>query len=145
MASVQTPQTSDALTGLTLRLATHVAHLRYAQLPGEVRAKAKLILRDGIGNEIAASAISEPANRMVALVKEWGGAPQSTIIGHGLKVPTPHAAMVNAMMGHGIELDDAHGSGLIKAGSVLAPAAFAVAELAGASGEDVLTGVVAGY
>jgi 2-methylcitrate dehydratase PrpD len=145
MASVQTPLTSDALTGLTMRLATHVAALTYARIPDEVRTKAKLILRDGIGNQIAASAISEPANRAIELVKEWGGAPQSTIIGHGIKVPAPHAALVNAMMGHGIELDDAHGSGLIKAGSVLVPAAFAVAELAGASGEDVLTGVVAGY
>jgi 2-methylcitrate dehydratase PrpD len=145
MATVQTPQQSDALTGLTMRFATHVADLTYDQIPDEVRLKAKLILRDGIGNEIAASAISEPASRVVELVKEWGGAPQSTIIGHGTKVPAPHAALVNAMMGHGIELDDAHGSGLIKAGSVLVPAAFAVAELAGASGQDVLTGLVAGY
>ncbi len=136
---------SDALTGLTMRFATHVANLGYAHIPDAVRAKAKLILRDGLGNQIAASAISEPANRVVELVKEWGGAPQSTIVGHGSKLPTPHAALVNAMMGHGIELDDAHGSGLIKAGSVLVPAAFAVAELAGASGEDVVTGVVAGY
>ena len=79
------------------------------------------------------------------MYKEWGGAPQSTIIGHGMKVPTPNAALVNAMMGHGIELDDAHGSGLIKAGSVLVPAAFALAELTGASGKDVITGVIAGY
>jgi 2-methylcitrate dehydratase PrpD len=145
MATVQTPQQSDALTGLTMRFATHVADLTYDRIPDDVRTKAKLILRDGIGNQIAASAISEPASRVVELIKEWGGAPQSTIIGHGIKVPTPHAALVNAMMGHGIELDDAHGSGLIKAGSVLAPAAFAVAELAGASGQDVLTGLVAGY
>jgi 2-methylcitrate dehydratase PrpD len=136
---------SDALTGLTMRFATHVANLAYEQIPNDVTAKAKLILRDGVGNQIAASAISEPANRIVALVKEWGGAPQSTIVGHGVKVPTPQAALVNAMMGHGIELDDAHGSGLIKAGSVLVPAAFAVAELSGASGRDVVTAVVAGY
>ena len=80
-----------------MRFATHVANLTYEQIPDDVRTKAKLILRDAIGNEIAASAISEPAKRVVALVKEWGGAPQSTIIGHGMKVPTPHAALVNAM------------------------------------------------
>lgn len=136
---------ADALNGLTMRFAAHVAGLRYESLPAAVTAKAKLILRDGIGNEIAASAISEPANKVIELVKEWGGAPQSTIIGHGMKVPTPNAALVNAMMGHGIELDDAHGSGLIKAGSVLVPAAFALAELSGASGKDVIAGVVAGY
>jgi 2-methylcitrate dehydratase PrpD len=140
-----TQSQSDALAGLTMRFATHVATLDYESIPDEVTAKAKLILRDGIGNQVAASAISEPANRMVALIKEWGGAPQSTIVGHGVKVPTPQAALVNAMMGHGIELDDAHGSGLIKAGSVLVPSAFAVAELTGASGRDVVTAVIAGY
>jgi 2-methylcitrate dehydratase PrpD len=145
MPSVSTPQQSDLLTGLTMRLAEHVASLKFEDIPSEVVAKAKYIMRDGVGNEIAASAISEPANKIIELVKEWGGAPQSTIIGHGTKVPTPNAALVNAMMGHGIELDDAHGSGLIKAGSVLVPAAFAIAELSGASGRDVITGVIAGY
>ena len=145
MPSVSTPQQAEALNGLTMRFAEHVAALRYEDIPDDVTAKAKLILRDGLGNQIAASAISEPAKRMVELVKEWGGAPQSTIVGHGVKVPTPHAALVNAMMGHGIELDDAHGSGLIKAGSVLVPAAFALAEVTGASGQDVIAAVVAGY
>lgn len=133
------------LTDLTMRFAEHAENLSYRALPAEVVAKAKLILRDGVGNEIAASAISEPANAVIALVKEWGGAPQSTIIGHGVKVPAPHAALVNAMMGHGIELDDAHGSGLIKAGSVLVPSVFAVAELAKSSGEEVITALVVGY
>lgn len=135
----------NALDGLTMRFAEHVANLAYDNIPAEVTAKAKLILRDGVGNEVAASAISDPANAVVSLVKEWGGTAQSTVIGHGFKVPTPHAALVNAMMGHGIELDDAHGSGLIKAGSVLVPSAFAIAELSGSSGKDVITGVIAGY
>ncbi len=139
------PQDRTALNGLTMRFAQHVASLRFEDLPAEVVDKAKLILRDGVGNQVAASAISEPAAKMVALVKEWGGAPQSTVIGHGFKLPMPNAALVNAMMGHGIELDDAHGSGLIKAGSVLVPSAFAIAELAGSSGKDVITGLVAGY
>lgn len=145
MPSISTPQQAEELKGLTMRFAEHVAGLTYENIPAEVAHKAKLILRDGVGNEIAASAISEPANKVIELVKEWGGAPQSTIIGHGMKVPTPNAALVNAMMGHGIELDDAHGSGLIKAGSVLVPAAFAIAEVSAASGKDVVTGVIAGY
>jgi len=145
MPSVAIPQQTKELEGLTMRFAEHVAALAYENIPVDIVQKAKLILRDGIGNQVAASAISEPANKVVELVKEWGGAPQSTIVGHGLRVPTPNAALVNAMMGHGIELDDAHGTGLIKAGSVLVPAAFAVAEISGASGKDVVTAIVAGY
>ena len=64
---------SDALSGLTMRFAEHVAALKYEDIPDDVTTKAKLIIRDGVGNEIAASAISEPANKVVELIKEWGG------------------------------------------------------------------------
>ncbi len=133
------------LDGLTLRFAKHMAELRYEDLPAEVQNKAKLILRDGVGNQLAASAISEPARRMVELVTSWQGTPQSTIVGYGTRVPAPHAALCNAMLGHGIELDDAHGSGLIKAGSVLVPSIFAAAEISSVSGRDVVAALVGGY
>lgn len=133
------------LQGLTRRFAKLAATLRYEDLPAPVQEKAKLIIRDGVGNQIAASAISEAAVAIVKLVQEWGGAPQATIVGFGDKVPAPLAAMCNGAMGHGVELDDAHGSGLIKAGSVLIPAAFAAAEVSNARGEDVIAAVVAGY
>jgi len=137
--------TPQDLEGLTMRYAEFTANLKYEDIPQDVVNKAKLILRDGIGNQIAASAIGEPAKRMVELVREWGGAPQATVIGFGFKVPLPAAAMCNAMMGHGVELDDAHGSGLIKAGSVLVPTVNAIAEFKGCSGKEVITALVAGY
>jgi 2-methylcitrate dehydratase PrpD len=56
MPSVSTPQQAGALDGLTMRFAEHVAALRYDDIPDDVAAKAKLILRDGLGNQIAASA-----------------------------------------------------------------------------------------
>lgn len=133
------------LTGLTMRYAEHLAALRYADIPADVIHKAKTIIRDGVGNQIAASAISEPASRMIELVRGWGGAPQATITGYGLKVPAPMAVLCNAMLGHGVELDDAHGTGLIKGGSVLVSLALASAELGGCSGEEVIAGIVGGY
>lgn len=142
---MSTKYTQEDLAGLTMRFAELTANLKFEDLPAEVVRKAKLILRDGIGNQIAASAIGEPAARMVELVREWGGAPQATVIGFGFKAPLPQAAMCNAMMGHGVELDDAHGSGLIKAGSVLVPTINAIAEYKGVSGKEVITALVAGY
>ena len=124
------------LTGLTMRYAEHLAALRYADIPADVIHKAKTIIRDGVGNQIAASAISEPASRMVELVRGWGGAPQATSPATALKVPAPMAVLCNAMLGHGVELDDAHGTGLIKGGSVLVSLALASAELGGCSGEE---------
>lgn len=142
---MSTRYTQDDLTGLTMRFAEFTANLKYEDLPADVVHKAKLILRDGIGNQIAASAIGEPAARMVEIVREWGGAPQATVIGFGFKAPLPIAAMCNAMMGHGVELDDAHGSGLIKAGSVLVPTVNAIAEYKQCTGREVITALVAGY
>lgn len=141
----RSPAENTALTGLTRRFAAHMADLRLEDIPTEVVHKGKCIVRDGVGNQIAASAISEPARSVVDLVKEWGGAPQSTIVGFGAKVPAPHAALCNAMMGHGIELDDAHGSGLIKAGSVLVPSALAVSQWSGTSGSETLAAIIAAY
>lgn len=138
-------ETAAALEGLTLRFANLVHDLQYEDLPEEVVHKAKLIIRDGLGNQIAASAISEPARRVIEMVREWGGKPEATVIGYGFKVPAPLAAMCNAMMGHGVELDDAHGSGLIKGGSVMVPSLMALAEANGKSGRDVITALVAGY
>ena len=137
---------SENLEGLTRRFASLAANLKYEDIPAPVVEKAKLIIRDGVANQIAASAISEAAKAMVKLAHEWGGAPQSTVAGFGYKLPAPMAAMCNGMMGHGVELDDAHGRGLIKAGSVLIPALFASAELnPSASGKEAIAALVAGY
>lgn len=133
------------LEGLTMRFAEHVASMHYEDLPSDVVAKAKLIIRDSLGNQVAASAISEPATSMVKLIAEWGGAQQSTVTCFGNKVPVPHAAMCNAMMAHGVELDDAHGTGLIKAGSILVPSILALGEHTGATGKEMLVAIVAGY
>jgi 2-methylcitrate dehydratase PrpD len=138
-------ETAKAVEGLTLKFAELVHAMRYEDIPQEVTNKAKLIIRDGLGNQIAASAISDPARRVIEMVKEWGGKPESTVIGYGFKVPAPMAAMCNAMMGHGVELDDAHGSGLIKAGSVMVPSLMALAECNNKSGKEVVTALIAGY
>ena len=137
--------TAAALEGLTLRFAELVHALKYEAIPDEVTKKAKFIIRDGLGNQIAASAISEPARKVIEMVKEWGGKPESTVVGYGFKVPAPMAAMCNAMMGPGVELDDAHGSGLIKAGSVMVPSLMALAEANNKSGKEVVTALIAGY
>jgi len=137
--------TAAALEGLTLKFAQLVHASKYDAIPDEVTKKAKFIIRDGLGNQIAASAISEPARKVIEIVKEWGGKPESTVVGYGFKVPAPMAAMCNAMMGHGVELDDAHGSGLIKAGSVMVPSLMALAEANNKSGKEVVTALIAGY
>ena len=130
---------------VTMQLAKFVADLRFDDIPPAVLAKAKQHLLDGLGNQLAAATISEPARVVIGLIREWGGRDEATVVGYGFKAPVPHAALGNAMLGHGVELDDAHGKALTKAGSVLVPSTIAVGELNGASGQDVIAALVAGY
>lgn len=129
----------------TRRLARRVAELRYEDLPTEVIKAAKQHVLDGLANQIAASAISEQARIMAGLVANWAGQPDSTVVGYGHRVPAPSAALVNAMLGHGVELDDAHGKALTKAGSSHVPTVLAVAESEHVLGREVICATVAAY
>lgn len=131
--------------GVTMQLAEFVASLKFEDIPKAVVSKAKQHVLDGLGNQLAASTISEPARAVITLVREWGGREEATVVGYGFRTPVPHAALCNAMLGHGVELDDAHGKALTKAGSVLVPSTLAAGEMLGTSGADVLTALVAGY
>ncbi|HEX6446144.1 MAG TPA: MmgE/PrpD family protein [Streptosporangiales bacterium] len=132
-------------TGATQTLGSFVARLRFDALPAEVVAKTKLLIRDGIGNQLAASVIAEPARVAHELVAEFGGAEQATVTGYGTRLPVPFAAMVNAMLGHGVELDDAHGQALTKSGSLLIPSVLTTGEFRHRSGADTITAAAAGY
>jgi len=129
----------------TETLAGFVSGIQFGNLPADVVHKAKLLLRDGLGNQLGASTIAEPARVAYGLVEEFGGAEQATITGYGKKAPVPFAAMVNAMLGHGVELDDAHGAALTKSGSLLVPSVLTTGEYRGRSGTDTIAALVAGY
>lgn len=137
--------TAETRTAPTQALASFAAGLRFDALPAEVVAKAKLLIRDGIGNQLAASTIAEPARIAHELVAEFGGASQATVTGYGTRLPVPFAAMINAMLGHGVELDDAHGQALTKSGSLLIPSVLTTGEYRHRSGADTITAATVGY
>lgn len=145
MANNRQPRSADELSGLTQRIAQFAADLEFDAIPGEVIGKAKLIVRDGLANQIAASAISDSGTAIVELCRDWGGKPEATVVGYGTKLPIALAGLCNGTLGHGVELDDAHGTALLKAGSVLIPSAFAAAETHRVTGAELLTALVAGY
>ena len=79
------------------------------------------------------------------LAIEWGGAPQSTIIGCGVKVPAPAAAQANASMVHSLDFDDVHEAAIMHPGVVTISTALAVGEYAGGlSGKELIRNVVIG-
>lgn len=126
-------------------LASFVRNLCYDNLPEEAVNKAKQLIRDGLGNQLGASIIADPARVAIGLLREFGGAEQATITGYGAKLPVPQAALANAMLGHGIELDDAHANALTKSGSLLIPSVVTSGEHLGRNGAQTIAAAVVGY
>ncbi|NHM28750.1 MmgE/PrpD family protein [Desulfofundulus sp. TPOSR] len=130
--------------GVTLELANFLVNLTYEDLNGEVVAKAKMHVLDGIGNQIHGS--QEPGSQiLLKMVGELQMVGRSTVITSPVKTWAPLAGLANGNMAHAIEMDDAHRDALVKAGSVLVPAALAVAEHCQASGKDFLLALICGY
>lgn len=132
-------------SGPTRALAEYVVGLKYDDLSPSVVEKTKQLIRDGLGNQLGASSMDTPARLVLDLFREWGGRPEATVVGFGDQLPLPQAAMVNAMLGHGIELDDAHGNALTKSGSALIPGTLGFSEVTDCSGKDAIVAAVIGY
>ena len=126
------------------RLAEYASKLHYDALPADVGDEAKYRVLDWLGSAMAG--VRENPSRVITdLVKKAGGAPQSTVVRGGVKVPVAQAALANGTIGHAAEFDDGHTLAMTHPGAVAVPACLAVAEYAGASGKDLLAGVVAGF
>lgn len=116
--------------------------LRAADVPEDVRHAACRHLLDGLGCAVAAARTDAAPYASALAAGERGGA---TIVGLGHRVPAHVAALANGTLVHALDFDDTHTEALVHATAAVLPAAFAVGEQAGASGEDVLAACVAAY
>jgi 2-methylcitrate dehydratase PrpD len=66
------------------------------------------------------------------------------VLGRSEQLTPPWAALVNGLTAHVEDYDDTYLSCILHPGAPIVPAALAAAEVASASGEDLMTGVVAG-
>ncbi len=88
----------------------------------------------------------QPWGRTVADVAiNLSGGGRASLIARKEKVSPADAALANGTAIHGFELDDAHVGSSLHPGSVALPASLAIAEGEGASGEQFLTALAAGY
>jgi len=128
------------------QLADFVCGLKFKDLPEEIRRLVRCSTIDSIG-VILAGHRTESARIAVDLVRSHGGRPESTLFGYKDKLPAHASAFANAVAAHSTELDDhiAHTRSLNHPGVVTFPVVFALAEKAGASGEQFMVSAVAGY
>jgi len=129
--------------GATEALAAFAASIELDRVPAHVVERTKDLVLDHLGVSLYGTVL--PWTRMVRdFVIAEGGAPQSSIYA-SQHVPMRAAALVNGAAAHAIELDDTHDESLSHPGSVVIPAALAVAEHLDRSGSDFLAAVIAGY
>ncbi len=129
--------------GATVELATFAAETRWEDLSTEVREHTKRCLVNAVGVAVHASARSEAAPLLDALAAE-GGAERATIWGTRVRTSLHQAALANGWLCHLDDYDDTHFPTVIHPSAPTIPAAFAAAELAGASGRDFLLAAAVG-
>jgi 2-methylcitrate dehydratase PrpD len=127
----------------TRALADYVASATYEQLPPRVTEAAKGYILDSVANMIG-GARTRPGEIVLEQFGALGGASEATIIATGQRVPSLHAAYVNASLSNLLDFDDTYRY-ISHPGATIVPAALAVGEKRRASGRQVIAAVVVAY
>ena len=131
----------------TETLAAYVAELKFEDIPPEVLERAKVLTLDFLGSAIRARRDAESTPSLMQMLEalELDGKGESTVFGDDKTWTPAVAALLNGALGHSLDFDDTHADSSLHASAPVVPAAFAVGEMMGSSGRDVLTAIVAGY
>lgn len=135
---------SQHISDETARLASFVASAGTTDVPDAVAAKGVIHIVDTLAAVISGSRLP-PGIRGAGYVRDLGGRPDSTVVGADLRTDPVSAALANGMSAHADETDDSHAASISHPGCAVVPAALAVAEQRGSSGQQFLRAVIAGY
>jgi 2-methylcitrate dehydratase PrpD len=125
------------------RLAAFGVACRDGGIPEEVERSVRQRLADTLGVSIAAQRLSTSA-AAIEYVVEQGGREDAHVIGQPTRVPAAQAAFANGVLAHSLDYDDTHLPSVLHPSAPVIPAALAVAEATGCSGEVLSAGVAAG-
>ncbi len=129
----------------TRALAAFTAGLRYEHLSPATRLMARQCILDWLACCIRGSA-EQPGGIIRRVVAVQGKGEEATVFGAApLRTTALNAALANGAFSHALDMDDLHNASIIHLGTVVVPAALAVAEQTGASGPALITAVAAGY
>lgn len=125
-------------------LAEFAAGIRYGNCPDEVLEKARALLLYAIAVGVTSAKSGVAAKATAALRHEYGDAGRgATCLLSDTDTSVGAAAFSNAVLFHVRIQDDAHPAGHL--GTIVVPAALALAEIERRSGRDLLAALVSGY
>lgn len=128
--------------GATEKIARFLVDTKYEDVPREAVEKAKRTALDCVGAALAG--VGEPVSQTITgYVTKFGGPPQASVFGAGLKSSVADAALANGTIAHALDYDDCG----VKIGhpSVLVlPTVLSLSEHLGVTGKDLLTAYILG-
>jgi len=131
-------------TGLTARLAAHIAGARLEQVSPQALRMTRLSLLDALGVTLAASQLGEGVAAFAEVARDTGGRPEAGVIGFGFRTSSLAAVLVNGAGAHALDFEDAYDGAPIHPNAACVPVAVALAERLDASGPDILTALAVG-
>ena len=133
------------MTSPTAELAAFAASLRFSDVPAPAIRKAEDLLVDWFGSTVGGYG-ARPVEGITRFALAMGPQTGASEVIIKRTSSSPYlAAMANAAASHMAEQDDVHNGSVFHPGTVVFPAALAVAQAIGASGQQLLTAAVAGY
>jgi 2-methylcitrate dehydratase PrpD len=139
---IRMTQAADA--GVTAQLARYMVAARGRALPDAVLLECKHRILDTFAAMVSGSRMP-PGVMAAKYIRSLGGEPQAALIGTDFRTTAVNAALANAMCAHADETDDFEPVTKAHPGSSAVPAALAVAEREGRSGEEFVRAVALGY
>jgi 2-methylcitrate dehydratase PrpD len=129
---------------ITGRLARYMAAALARPLPDAVASACKHRILDTFAAMISGARM-RPGLLATQYVRQLRGTAQASVVASDLRVTAAEAAMANAMCAHADETDDFEPVTKAHPGCSAVPAALAMAEKNGASGQELLRAVALGY
>lgn len=131
---------------ITKTLSDFTAKITLDALPPEVVERARYLVLDLVGNIVRARHDAESTPALLSAARALGlEGGECFVFGDTIRYTPAGAALVNGVLAHSLDFDDTHAAGTLHPGAPVIPAAIAAGEMVGASGADVLAGIIAGY
>lgn len=148
------PTTTEAPAGTTAlidHLVNHILDTPFEAFSEETIEAAKMRLVDALGCTVSGSGVAQN-DALTILFQEWGGAPQATVLGSGLKLPLAQAAMINSLQTRSFDFEVCgpepeginRGKMVGHVASTTEPTALNVGEHLHSDGRELLAAVILG-
>ena len=135
---------ADSVSPAMTQLSSYMSDARNRPLPDDVAEIARHHILDTFAAMISGSQLL-PGQAALKFAKNYGGEKVCTVLSSNLLCGPMEAALVNGVLGHSDETDDAHAPTLAHPGVAVVPAALAAGEKFRVNGATFLRSVALGY